>query len=215
MCGITGFTGAPNKDQLTQMTRQLIHRGPDEEGFHVGDGINMGFRRLSIIDLATGHQPLHNEDQTLWVTCNGEIYNFQSLRAFLQERGHPFYTHSDCEVLVHLYEEEGEGFLSRLNGMFAIALWDAQKKKLLLARDRLGVKPLYYHYDGTNLYYASEIKSLLRKKDFSKEISFEGLSHYLTFRNVPAPLTIYRGIDTLLPGEMLIFEKGSLQKKKY
>lgn len=215
MCGITGFTGTANQDQLIAMTRALSHRGPDDEGIYLGTGINMGMRRLSIIDLERGHQPLANEDETLWVTCNGEIYNFQSLRPALQERGHRFRTHSDTEVLVHLYEEYGEDLFSHLNGMFAFAVWDSRNQRLMLARDRVGVKPLYYYWDGKNIYYASEIKSILKVAVFQKEISLEAFSHYLTFRNVPAPLTIYRNIYSLLPGEYLIWEKGNIRKQSY
>lgn len=215
MCGITGFTGPSDRDQLVRMTRELVHRGPDDEGLYLGEGINMGMRRLSIIDLQTGHQPISNEDETLWVTCNGEIYNFQALRPNLQEGGHRFKTGSDTEVLLHLYEEYGENLFPYLNGMFAFALWDSKKKKLLLARDRLGVKPLYYYQDGKNIYYASEIKGILKKEGFQKRISSQGFSYYLTYRNVPAPWTIYEGIYSLLPGEYLIFENGEVTKKKY
>lgn len=215
MCGIAGFTGTPNRDILEGMTRRLVHRGPDDEGFYSQDGMHMGMRRLSIIDLKTGNQPIHSEDRALWVTCNGEIYNFQSLRAILQERGHRFYTQSDCEIPVHAYEEYGDDFLSHINGMFALALWDSKRRRLILARDRLGVKPLYYYFDGQNIYYASEIKSFLEVKSFAKKISFEAFSHYLTYRNVPAPLTIYQNLYSLLPGEYLVFEEGQIRKEKY
>jgi len=158
MCGICGMIG-PGADQaiVQKMIRSIAHRGPDGEGLYQGDGIFLGHCRLSIIDLVTGDQPMSNEDQSVWVVFNGEIYNFQNLRIDLEGRGHRFKTESDTEVLVHGYEEYGTEFLSRLDGIFAFALWDARAKRLILARDYFGVKPLHYHFDGKTLRFASEI----------------------------------------------------------
>ena len=143
------------------MCKAIVHRGPDDEGFYLSKGVGLGMRRLSILDVSGGHQPIHDEDRNVWVVFNGEIYNFLELRRELESRGHRFYTHSDTEVIVHLYEEFGADCVRKLRGMFAIALWDARRKTLLLARDRLGKKPVHYAFHNGNLYFGSEIKSLL------------------------------------------------------
>lgn len=215
MCGICGFTGQSDKALLKKMAGTLIHRGPDEEGYYTDDAVNLAIRRLSIIDPAS-HQPIHNEDKTLWVVFNGEIYNFQKLRWDLKSKGHRFYTHhSDTEVIVHLYEEYGTEFVHKMNGMFAIALWDRAEEKLLLIRDRMGVKPLFYSLINNNIVFASEIKAILEHPDYVRGINYDALYHYFTFKNVPAPLTAFRDIYSLLPGEMLTFYRGSLEKKRY
>ncbi len=215
MCGICGFTGS-DKLLLKKMADTLIHRGPDEEGFYTDDAVNLAIRRLSIIDIESGQQPIHNEDKTLWVVFNGEIYNFQELRKELASGGHRFYTdHSDTEVIVHLYEEYGTEFVHKMNGMFAIALWDKTEEKLLLIRDRMGVKPLFYSLINNNIVFASEIKAILKHPDYVRDINYDAIYHYFTFKNVPAPLTAFREIYSLLPGEMLTFYRGSLEKKRY
>ncbi len=191
------------------MTDSLLHRGPDEEGLFSDGKINLGIRRLSIIDIASGHQPIHNEDSSIWLVFNGEIYNFSSLRKELEEKGHRFYTHhSDTEVIVHLYEAYGLDFCHKLNGMFAIALWDKNRDRLVLVRDRMGVKPLFYSQIGGNLVFASEIKSILTYPSYSQEINYEALHHYFTFKHVPAPLTAYKNIFALDPGSILTFVNG-------
>lgn len=216
MCGICGFTGAEDNEALYRMAEAIRHRGPDDDGFFCDQGISLGMRRLSIIDLESGKQPVHNEDHTLHAVFNGEIYNYPELRAELTKGGHQFYTdHSDTEAIVHLYEEHGLDFAHRINGMFAIALWDGRGKRLVLVRDRMGVKPLFYAIRNGQLIFASEIKSILAHDQASPEMDFEGVYHYFTFKNIPAPLTAFRGIKALLPGQMLIWERGEPALKKW
>ncbi len=193
----------------------MIHRGPDDEGTFFDEHAGLGMRRLSIIDLVTGKQPIHNEGKRIWIILNGEIYNFQELRDALEKKGHNFYTKSDTEVLVHLYEDLGEGFLQKINGMFALAIWDRDKQRLFLARDRLGKKPLYYSILNDTLIFASEIKSLLQYPFFKRELDFDSLNMYLTFEFVPAPYAIFKGLKKLLPGHYLTFSKDGCQIKKY
>jgi asparagine synthase (glutamine-hydrolysing) len=192
----------------------IRHRGPDDEGLFVDKNFGMGMRRLSIIDLSTGHQPLANEDGTVWVVFNGEIYNFQELRDRLRVEGHAFRTQSDTEVIVHLYEEKGEAFVKHLRGMFAIALWDGKKRKLILARDRLGIKPLYYYSDGRSLLFGSELKSLLAA-GMKREIDPQALHDYFSLGYVPAPETIFQGARKLLPGHLLVRADGRTRIEKY
>jgi asparagine synthase (glutamine-hydrolysing) len=216
MCGICGFTGKSDEITLKRMTDTIIHRGPDEDGFYSDSKINIGIRRLSIVDITTGHQPIHNEDRTLWTVFNGEIYNFPELREELLKKGHSFYTdHSDSELIVHLYEEYGEELMRHINGMFAIALWDTVQEKLLLIRDRMGVKPLFYTIQHNELIFGSEIKSILTHPNYRKAINYEGIYHYFTFKHVPAPLTAFQGIFCLLPGQFLTFQRGQLEKRCY
>lgn len=217
MCGICGFTGEQNKALLERMTSKIFHRGPDEDGFYSDNHVNLGMRRLSIIDIFSGKQPVHNENKTIWTIFNGEIYNSQSLRKDLQDKGHRFYTsHSDTEVIVHLYEEYGENFPNYINGLFAIALWDKDNKKLLLVRDRMGVKPLFYTLINDNIAFASELKSILCYPEYKKDICFEGIYHYFSYKNIPAPLTAFKGIFSLLPGELVVFAKGKdLNRHRY
>lgn len=216
MCGICGFTGKPDETILRKMTDSILHRGPDEDGFYYDGKINLGMRRLSIIDLTTGHQPIHNEDKTLWTVFNGEIYNFHELRKDLTEKGHRFYTdHSDTETIVHLYEEYGDDFPHKINGMFAIALWDKKAEKLFLIRDRMGVKPLFYTVIGSALIFGSEIKAILAHPAYRREMNYEAVYHYFTFKNIPAPLTAFNGIYSLMPGEMLTFSSGKSAKNRW
>ncbi len=216
MCGICGFTGIPDKTSLQRMTDSIFHRGPDEDGFYSDGSINLGMRRLSIIDVTTGHQPVHNEDKSIWTIFNGEIYNYKELREELEKNGHNFYTdHSDTEVIVHLFEEHGEDFVHKLNGMFAIAIWDKNNKSFFLIRDRMGVKPLFYTEINNQLIFGSEIKAILANSIYKKDINYEALYHYFTFKNIPAPLTAFEGICSLLPGEILIFSNGKIVNKKW
>ncbi len=216
MCGICGFTGKANQVVLKKMTGTIFHRGPDEDGYYSCDKINLAIRRLSIIDVETGHQPVHNEDRKIWLVFNGEIYNFVELREELDKKGHQFYTdHSDSEVLVHLYEEYGLDFVHKLNGMFAIALWDNRKEKLFLIRDRMGVKPLFYAPINGNIIFGSEIKAILNHPDYKRTPNFEALYHYFTFKCIPAPFSAFKGIHSLLPGEMLTFSKGDINTNRW
>lgn len=216
MCGICGFTGKKNDSFLKKMADSIFHRGPDEDGFFADGRVNFGMRRLSIIDVKTGHQPIHNENEKIWVVFNGEIYNFRALRKELELKGHKFYTdHSDGEVIVHLYEEYGDNFPQKMNGMFAIALWDQDKEKLLLIRDRMGVKPLFFAKIAGELVFASEIKAILLHPNYSKTINYEGIYHYFTLKNVPAPLTAFKDIFELRPGERLVFSKGDFVKERW
>jgi len=215
MCGICGFIGKGNRDILQQMTAAIKHRGPDEAGFFVKEPIFLGHSRLSIIDVAGGKQPIFNENKTVVVIFNGEIYNFKELKKGLKERGHKFKTNTDTEVLVHLYEEKGEGFLNELNGMFAIALCDLKNKKLILARDRFGQKPLYYAFLNDSLVFASELKAILKYPKLKKEIDLNSLAKYLHYEYIPSPQTIFKDIYKLEAGCYLVFSHNNLEKKKY
>ena len=216
MCGICGFTGKTNSSILKKMTDSIIHRGPDEDGLYSNEKVNLGIRRLSIVDVKTGHQPIHNEDKTLWLIFNGEIYNFIELRLELEKKGHFFYTdHSDSEVLIHLYEEYGDDFVHRLNGMFAISLWDNRTDKLLLIRDRMGVKPLFYAQVNGEIIFASEIKAILANPNYKKNPNYDALAYYFTFKHIPSPLTSFKDIFSVLPGEMVTYRKGNIEKKRY
>jgi asparagine synthase (glutamine-hydrolysing) len=216
MCGICGFTGNSDKVVLERMTRAIFHRGPDEDGYYSDGKINLGIRRLSIIDVTTGHQPTHNEDKSIWTVFNGEIYNFQELRKELEMKGHQFYTdHSDTEVIVHLYEEYGKDFVHKINGMFAIALWDKRNERFFLIRDRMGVKPLFYALAGDHLIFGSEIKAILKHPVYHPDVNYEALYHYFTFKNIPAPLTAFQDVYSLSPGELLTFSKGKISKERW
>ncbi|HEV2727811.1 MAG TPA: asparagine synthase (glutamine-hydrolyzing), partial [Solirubrobacterales bacterium] len=197
------------------MCSKLVHRGPDDEGlFHDGP-VALAARRLSIIDLDHGHQPIANEDGSCVVVQNGEIYNYRELKRELEGRGHRFATDCDTEVLVHLYEEHGDAFVERLRGMFAIALWDKRRRRLLLARDRFGIKPLYYRATGGGISFASELKAMLEQPGFSREIDPKAVSAYLAFNSIPAPLTIFAEARKLLPGHLLTWEGGEVQQRRY
>ena len=220
MCGICGLLEFESKrevstDLVRRMSDTLRHRGPDDEGIQVGPGIGFGFRRLSIIDLSGGHQPLANEDGSVWVMLNGEIYNYAELRQELESHGHRFATHSDTETIVHLYEDYGEGCFARLRGMFAIALWDSRQRKLLLARDRLGKKPLYYHATAERILFGSELKALLAAGGVPREIDAEALSDYFSLGYIAAPKTIYRSVRKVLPGHYLVATAGAIRESEY
>jgi asparagine synthase (glutamine-hydrolysing) len=220
MCGIAGkFNFDPNRpierERLTAMTSVIAHRGPDADGFYFGDGIGLGHRRLSIIDLSTGDQPLPNEDRTIWVIFNGEIYNFADVRVELEAHGHRFRTHSDTEVIVHAYEQWGDRAVDRFRGMFAFALWDEPKRRLLLVRDRLGVKPLYYSATPAGVTFGSEIKALLEDPDVPRDWSADALDAYLALQYVPSPSTMYRGVLKLPAAHLLVAERGAVTVRPY
>ena len=220
MCGIAGVVhtdpGRPvDRESFRRMTATLTHRGPDADGYLFGDGVALGHRRLSIIDVGGGDQPIYNEDHTRAVVFNGEIYNFRELRAELTARGHRFRTASDTEVIVHAWEQYGDDCVSRLRGMFALALWDGPARRLLLARDRLGKKPLYYAHDGERLVFASELKVLIEDPSMKRTVDPEAVDDYLAFGAVPAPRTIYQGIAQLPPAHYLLWEDGRIRLAEY
>ncbi len=224
MCGIAGFfhydaaragQAVASLDVLRGMTDVITHRGPDDSGHVVDRGMALGMRRLSIIDLGTGQQPIHNEDRSIVVVCNGEIYNFRELRAPLAARGHRFTTTGDIEPLVHLYEDVAAELPRHLRGMFAIALWDSRRRRLLLARDRLGVKPLYYADTGGTLVFGSEVKAVLRHPSVRREVDAHTLHHYLSLNYVPAPLSMIRGVRQLGPGELLLCDADGVRVEPY
>src|SRR5713226_6787934 len=203
MCGICGFFGegiALSDDTLERMNSTLVRRGPDEGGSFRDSGVGLAMRRLSIIDLDGGRQPIHNEDRTVWVVYNGEIYNYRELRAALVQRGHLFQTSTDTEVIVHLYEEYGDDLVHHLRGMFAFALWDARRTRGLLVRDRLGIKPLFYAQVGQTLLFGSEIKAVLASGLVDQKLDYQALDAFITFTYIPAPLTIYKAVRKLEPG---------------
>ena len=208
MCGIVGIVqgtnaGATDRETVRRMASSIRHRGPDDEGFYESEGVMLGMRRLSIIDLAGGHQPIANEDESVWVICNGEIYNYRALRTDLERQGHRFRSQSDVEVIVHLYEEYGDNFVSHLSGMFSIALWDERARRLVLVRDRFGQKPLYYTETGGRLAFASEVKSLLQLPFVRAELDRRTLDEYLAMGYAVAPRTLFRGIRKLPPAGRL------------
>jgi asparagine synthase (glutamine-hydrolysing) len=218
MCGIAGWSGDPGADPqaLERMTEAVRHRGPDSDGAHVEPGrCAIGFRRLSIIDLAGGDQPLYSEDRRVVATCNGEIYNFAALREELRALGHSFRTASDCEVIPHAYEEWGLGFVERLRGMFAIALWDAERARLVLVRDRLGKKPLYYAELPGGLLYGSEPAAVLASGLVTPRPDPVAIGHYLALQYVPPPRSGFEGIAKLAPGELLVHEAGRVEVQRY
>jgi asparagine synthase (glutamine-hydrolysing) len=210
ICGIVSSTGPADADRLARMSATLVHRGPDSDGAFLDGAVGLAARRLAIIDLETGDQPLANEDSTIHVVQNGELYNYRELRAELEEAGHRFRTHGDTEVLAHLYEQDGLDFAGRLRGMFAVALWDASRRRLVLARDRYGIKPLYYRETGEGLEFASELRALPRG-----EIDLDALEAFLAFNSIPAPLTIFRDARKLAPGHLLVWEDGRTRLERY
>ncbi len=220
MCGITGIFEFQRKEEISRnlvhrMNESIVHRGPDDEGIYVGPGIGLGFRRLSIIDLAGGHQPISNEDGRIWVMLNGEIYNYPELRKDLESRGHRFATRSDTETIVHLYEEYGAQCFSRLRGMFAVVLWDSRKEKLLLARDRVGKKPLFYFADNRRILFGSELKAILAADSLPRVLDHQALSDYFSLGYIPAPKTIYRAIRKVLPGHYLEASASGIRETSY
>jgi len=220
MCGICGIF-EPGRDtpieqcRLQKMADSIRHRGPDDDGYFCAPGIGLGHRRLSILDLAGGHQPLSNEDGSVWIAFNGEIYNFDELNRRYLSAGHTFRTRSDTETIVHLYEELGEACFAELRGMFALALWDCRKKKLLLARDPVGKKPLFYSWDGRRMVFGSEIKALLTVPGISRDIDSAAISDYFTFQYVPAPKTIYRAVRKLRPGHYMVADASGVRETAY
>lgn len=221
MCGITGIfnlNGDRNIDQdlLKGMIGQLLHRGPDGQGcLIVNPFVGLGHTRLSIIDLAGGQQPIHNEDKSVWVVFNGEIFNFLELRKELERFGHQFYTHSDTEVIVHLYEQFGESFVDHLNGQFAIALWDSRDNKLLLVRDRPGIHPLFYSVKDKQIIFGSEIKSVLKGRQETPELDHNALDDLMTFWSPVAPATMFKDVFSIEPGQMLVVQNGQISRKQY
>jgi len=220
MCGICGKLnfekGASVKPALIRAMMDTIrHRGPDDEGLHIASEVGLGFRRLSIIDLSLGHQPISNEDGTVWIVFNGEIYNYRELRSFLVSKGHVFKTQSDTEVIVHLYEELGPQCLEKLRGMFAFAIWDENAKTLFLARDRVGIKPLYYSLTDKAIVFASEIKAILADPSIDRELAPEIIDRFLTFLYVPGEETLLKGVRKLEPGHYLLVKNGKAEIRQY
>jgi len=215
MCGICGFNWT-DASLVERMKTLLVHRGPDDHGSHVADGVSLGHRRLSIVDLSdSGRQPLSNEDGSVWITFNGEIYNHTQLRTLLEAKGHVFRSRSDTEAIVHAYEEYGLDFAKHLTGMFALAIWDANQRRLVLARDRLGIKPLYYTVSGTRVRFASEIKALLVDPLVPRKLSPQGLFDFMGYEFVPAPETLFEGIRKLLPGSLLVADPHGVRHLRY
>ena len=220
MCGIVGIVRpgdtAVDEGVLARMCEALRHRGPDEDGRYVNGRVGMAMRRLAIIDLAGGQQPIHNSDRTAWIVFNGEIYNYRELRARLEKLGHRFYTDSDTEAIIHAYDQYGTDCPKHLRGMFAFAIWDERKEQLFLARDRVGKKPLLYALTGGQIVFGSEFSALLEHPDISREIQPEAIHYYLSFMCVPAPLTAYRAIRKLEPGHTLTFDRhGEVRIERY
>jgi asparagine synthase (glutamine-hydrolysing) len=220
VCGIAGIVGIERDcrvepAEVQRMCDTIVHRGPDDEGVMVQGHVGLGMRRLSIIDLSTGHQPIHNEDRSVWIVFNGEIYNFAELRTELEKHGHHFYTNSDTEVIVHLYEESGDSCVQKLRGMFAFAIWDQRRQRLLLARDRFGKKPLHYGISGDRLLFGSEIKALLAVAPDLSAIDSQGLLSFLSFRYIPDPQTAFSQIKKLPPGHLLEFAHGQIRTHPY
>ncbi len=220
MCGILGFINLDRNHRADEriarrMAEAIVHRGPDDEGFYFKNNVALGMRRLSIIDLETGHQPISNEDDSVWVVFNGEIYNFLDLRQRLVARGHQFRTHSDTEVIVHLYEDHGDDLVDYLNGMFAFALWDERRQRLLVARDRMGEKPLYFTQTAESFIFASELKSLVEHPLVERRVNLLALRKYLQYEFVPSPHTMIEGVHKLRPAHRLIFENGEWRTERY
>lgn len=220
MCGICGIynvgSGEPVSRQLVKaMADTMVHRGPDAEGLYVSGPVGLGHRRLSIIDLAGGSQPMSNRDGSIWVAFNGEIYNFQELREDLTQKGHRFKTKSDTEAIVHLYEEVGEECFRYLRGMFAIALWDQRAQKLVLARDRVGKKPLFYAYDGSRIVFGSELKALLQVPGVSRELDPEAVSDYFSLLYIPAPKSVFKNVRKVRPGHYMVVSPQGLREVQY
>lgn len=217
MCGFCGFTGniADKENVIIDMMNKIVHRGPDSAGTHVSDQVTLGFRRLSIIGLEDGAQPIYNEDKSIVIVFNGEIYNYQPLKEELIAKGHTFYTHADTEVLIHLYEEKKEEMLNDLRGMFAFTIYDSNTNELFAARDFFGIKPYYYTQVNGNLIFGSEIKSFLPHPDFKKEVNTVALENYLTFQYSVLEETFFKGVYKLMPGHYLKYKNGNLEIKRY
>ena len=220
MCGIAGQFNYKRQEPvdpyvIRRMTATIAHRGPDDEGYFIAGPIGLGFRRLSIIDLAGGHQPMSDEDETVWVIFNGEIYNFKELRSELLSQGHRFRTNSDTEVIVHGYREWGTGVFQRLNGMFGLAIWDSQRQRLVVARDAMGIKLVYYRNEGGRLTFGSEIRAVMAADANVPAVDPIALNLFLKFRYTPSPLTIFDGIRKLAPGTMLVVENGTCREERW
>jgi len=215
MCGICGFIGFEDRKLLNEMCKVLEHRGPDDSGIFIDKDVCLGHRRLSVIDLKTGKQPIHNEDESIWIVYNGEIYNYKELRKELEKKGHKFYTNTDTEVIVHAYEEFSHDCVKKFNGMFAFAIWDSNKKELFLARDHIGIKPLYYSIFENSFFFASEIKSLLKYEEFIKRIDLSSLNKFMCLSYVPQRETLFEKIYKLLPAEILLYRNGKIEIKEY
>ena len=219
MCGITGIVRSDgvqiDRDLLARMNGAIRHRGPDDDGFYFSDGVGLAMRRLAIIDLKSGQQPIHNADKTAWIVFNGEIYNYRELRKQLEALGHRFYTDSDTEAIVHAYDQYGTDCPKYLRGMFAFAIWDERDKSLFLARDRVGKKPLLYAQTNGQLIFGSEFTALLTHPDVGREVDYEAIHHYLSFICVPAPLTAYQSIRKLEPGHWLLWRNGEIRRERY
>ncbi|REJ75485.1 MAG: asparagine synthase (glutamine-hydrolyzing) [Acidobacteria bacterium] len=220
MCGIVGFTakyfGDEERGILERMNGKIIHRGPDEDGFYLGEGFGMAMRRLSIIDLSGGQQPIHTSDRSKWIVYNGEFYNYRELRRKLEEDGHEFYTNSDTEVILHLYDKYGSRCVEYLRGMFAFAVWDEKERSLFLARDRTGQKPLLYSRrpDG-HIVFGSEFQAILEHPDISREVDPQAIDDYMSYQCVPAPSTAFREMRKLEPGHWLIWKNGQIRTERY
>ncbi len=220
MCGIAGFVNkgsrAADRGVLEAMNLAIEHRGPDDDGFYVRENVGLAMRRLAIIDLASGKQPIHNADKTKWIVFNGEIYNYRELREGLEERGHKFYTKSDTEAIIHLYDEYGVDCLQHLRGMFAIAIWDTVDRSLFLARDRVGKKPiLYSHQANGDLIFGSEFRAVLKHPSVTREVDYEAIDSYMSYLCVPAPQTAFKQIRKLEPGHWLKWKDGEIETRRY
>src|SRR6266550_3097198 len=219
MCGIAGIVNNNksdvDQDLLARMCAAIRHRGPDDDGFYFNEGVGLGMRRLSIIDVKGGQQPIHNQDRTAWIVFNGEIYNYQELRQNLEKLGHTFYTNSDTEAIIHAYDRYGADCPKHLRGMFAFAIWNERTQELFLARDRVGKKPLLYAEVNGQFIFGSEFSALLQHPGIGKDINTEALHHYLSFMCVPAPLTAYQAIKKLEPGHSLRWRRGAIRIERY
>jgi asparagine synthase (glutamine-hydrolysing) len=220
MCGICGQFNFVDEEPVypetvIRMARSIVHRGPDDEGYHFDGPLGFGFRRLSIIDLAGGHQPMSDSEEKIWVVFNGEIYNFKELRSHLESRGHAFRTNSDTEVIVHGYKEWGTKVFSRLNGMFGLVIWDVERRRLVIARDAMGIKLIYYRLSDGKLTFASEIRAILAADASEPEVDPISLNLFLRYRYTPSPFTIFKGIRKLAPGVMLIVENGKCTEERW
>src|SRR5215471_8924110 len=220
MCGICGQFNFGSLEPVRRrdietMTKTLVHRGPDDEGYYIEGPLGFGFRRLSIIDLAGGHQPMSDQEESLWVIFNGEIYNFLELRRELEGYGHVFRTKSDTEVIVHGYKQWGDEVLNRLNGMFGLAIWDVRRRRLFLARDPFGIKPLYYRIDGDRVYFASEMRAVRAAMPHEAEIDPTSLNLFLRYRYTPSPYTMFKGLRKLAPGTRLTIQNGSAEVSRW
>src|SRR5438093_750835 len=220
MCGIAGQYNLIQRDPvepdtIRRMTESIRHRGPDDEGYFFEGAIGLGFRRLSIIDLAGGHQPMSDAEETVWIIFNGEIYNYKELRAELQSKGHRFRTNSDTEVIIHGYKQWGTDVFNHLNGMFGLAIWDVPNQRLVVARDAMGIKLIYYKIDNGKLTFGSEIRAILAAGDSRPAVDPVALNLFLRFRYTPSPLTVFQGIRKLAPGTMLVLERGGCREERW